>query len=37
MLRHHGTATHSQNGIGALVDGDGIGNAVDQRLLLSDI
>ena len=36
MFRHHGTTTHGQNGIGALIDGNGIGDAVNQRLLLPD-
>ena len=36
MLRHDGTAAHSQNGVGALVDGDGVSDAVDQGAALPD-
>ena len=36
MLRHDGTAAHSQNSVGALVDGDRVGDAVDQGAALPD-
>ena len=31
MLSHYGPGTDGKNSVGALVDGDGIGDAVDQR------
>ena len=36
MLREEGTAAHGQNGVGALVDGDRVGDAVDQGAALPD-
>lgn len=35
MLRHNRPGTDGQEAIGALVDGDGVGDAVDQGLIQS--
>ena len=36
MLRHNGPCPRRQDNIGAVMNGDGVGNAVNQRLFLSN-